>query len=81
MSEIQTIMGLSYSTINTYEFVRRNAIEFAKRKMSITYLVVNEKSQIMEIFTLTHKAIQLLDTGLMGIVRKKIQPQIGGGIV
>lgn len=54
-------------------FVRKNAIEFAKRKMSITYLVIDEKSRIVGIFTLTHKAVQLLDAGLTGTVRKKIQ--------
>ncbi len=55
------------------EFVRKNAIEFAKRKMSITYLVVDGESRIVGIFTLTHKAVQLLDTGLTGTVRRKIQ--------
>lgn len=54
-------------------FVRKNAIEFAKRKMSITYLVIDEESRIAGIFTLTHKAVQLLDAGLTGTVRKKIQ--------
>ena len=63
------------------EFVRKNAIEFAKRKMSITYLVVYGESRIVGIFTLTHKAVQLLDTGLTGTVRRKIQRQIGGGVV
>lgn len=54
-------------------FVRKSAIEFAKRKMSITYLVIDEESRIVGIFTLTHKAVQLLDAGLTGTVRKKIQ--------
>ena len=54
-------------------FVRKNAIEFARRKMSITYLVIDEESRIAGIFTLIHKAVQLLDAGLTGTVRKKIQ--------
>lgn len=54
-------------------FVRKNAMEFAKRKMSITYLVIDEESRIVGIFTLTHKAVQLLDAGLTRTVRKKIQ--------
>lgn len=29
-------------------FVRKNAIEFAKRKISITYLIIDEESQIVE---------------------------------
>lgn len=55
------------------EFVRKNAIEFARRKISITYLVIDEESRLVGIFTLTHKAIQLLDTGLTGSARRKIQ--------
>lgn len=54
-------------------FVRKNAIEFARRKMSITYLVIDEEGRIVGIFTLTHKAVQLLDAGLTRTVRKKIQ--------
>lgn len=41
--------------------------------MSITYLVVDGESRIVGIFTLTHKAVQLLDTELIGTVRRKIQ--------
>lgn len=51
------------------QFVRKNAIEFAKRKMSITYLVIDGEGRIVGIFTLTHKAVQLF------------QRQIGGGVV
>lgn len=54
-------------------FVRENAIEFAKRKMSITYLVVDKESRIVGIFTLTHKAVQVLNGELTNTARKKIQ--------
>lgn len=54
-------------------FVRKNAIEFAKRKMSITYLVVDKESRIVGIFTLTHKAVQVLNGELTNTARKKIQ--------
>lgn len=36
-------------------------------------MVIDEESRIVGIFTLTHKAVQLLDAGLTGTVRKKIQ--------
>lgn len=73
--ELQLILS-DFSCTKNLEiehFVRKNAIEFAKRKMSITYLVIDEESRIVGIFTLTHKAVQLLDAGLTGTVRKKIQ--------
>ena len=45
-------------------FVKQNALEFAKRKMSITYLVIDEEGQLAAIFALTHKAVQLTNEGL-----------------
>ncbi len=56
--------------------------------MSITYLVVDGESRIAGIFTLAHKAVQLLNTGLAGtelmdmtiVTLKEIQRQIGGGL-
>ena len=36
-------------------FLHNNAIEFAKRKMSVTHLVFDEEGQIAAYFTLTHK--------------------------
>ncbi|MCB6416641.1 GNAT family acetyltransferase [Faecalimonas umbilicata] len=55
------------------EFMRRNAIEFAKRKMSITYLLIDTEGRILGIFALAHKALQVMGKGLSGTVRKKIQ--------
>lgn len=36
-------------------FLKNNAIDFAKRKISITHLILNSKGQIAAYFTLTHK--------------------------
>lgn len=54
-------------------FVRKNAIEFAKKKMSITYLVIDEKSRVVAMFALTHKAVQIVSEGLSSSVKKKIK--------
>lgn len=54
-------------------FVRRNALEFAKRKMSITYLVIDDEGNLAAIFALTHKAVQMTNEGLSATMRKKIQ--------
>ena len=54
-------------------FVKQNALEFAKRKMSITYLVIDENVTLVAIFTLTHKAVQLSNDNISSSMRKKIE--------
>lgn len=54
------------------QFVRNNAIEFAKKKLSVTYFVVNEHGKIAAVFTLAHKAIEIGNTSLSNSKRKKI---------
>ena len=54
-------------------FVKHSALEFAKRKMSITYLVIDKNGELAAIFTLTHKAIQLTNNDLSASMRKKIE--------
>ena len=53
--------------------MKNNAVDFAKRKMSVTHLVLNENSELMAIFTLTHKALELGDENLSAATRKKIK--------
>ena len=59
--------------IEIENFVKQSAIEFAKRKMSITYLVVDDEINVRAIFTLTHKAIELKNESLSNTSRKKIE--------
>lgn len=51
-------------------FVRNNAVEFAKRKMSITYLLLDEYSRVCN-FAITHKAVQIWGKNLSSTVAKK----------
>lgn len=53
-------------------FVKNNAYEFARKKLSVTYLVVNEDNYIVAIFTLAHKAIEVSDENLSNSKRRKI---------
>ena len=53
-------------------FVKNNAIDFAKRKMSITHLVLNKDGKLVAIFTLTHKALELGNENLSSTTQKKI---------
>ena len=54
-------------------FIREKAIDFAKRKLSITYLV-NDLSDgsILGYFTLTHKSIIINDANLSSTAKRKL---------
>lgn len=54
------------------KFVWRNAIEFAKKKMSITYFLMDLEGEIAAIFTLAHKAVEVGNAELSSVVRKKL---------
>lgn len=54
------------------QFLKNNAIEFAKKKLSVTYFVVNELGKIVAIFALTHKAVEIGNVSLSHSKRKKI---------
>ena len=54
-------------------FVKNNAVEFYKRKMSVTYVVNDEEDRFAGIFTLTHKAIDIPVDGMSNAQKKKIQ--------
>ena len=55
------------------DFIRKKAIDFAKRKLSITYLV-NDLSDgsILGYFTLAHKSIIINDANLSSTAKRKL---------
>lgn len=53
-------------------FIHNSAIEFAKKKMSITYLVFDETGQIEAFFTLAHKSSVIGDGLLSKTSQKKL---------
>lgn len=54
-------------------FVRDKAIDFAKRKISITYFIVdNSNGEIISIFALTHKALDINGDVLSETSKKKL---------
>ena len=56
------------------KFIRRDALGFAKKKLSVTYLVMDEEDgRLVAIFTLTHKAIQLSADCFSKTAKKKIE--------
>lgn len=73
-SVVDVLSGFSCPKNKEIEnFVRNNAVEFAKRKMSITYLLLDESSRVLAIFAITHKAVQIFGTNLSATLQKKIQ--------
>lgn len=40
-------------------FLRQNAIDFAKKKLSVTYLVFSDDAALLGYFTLTHKPLRM----------------------
>ncbi|MCM1262838.1 MAG: GNAT family acetyltransferase [Butyrivibrio sp.] len=54
------------------DFIHNNAIDFAKKKMSITHLIFDEEGQIEAFFTLTHKPSTVGDGLLSKTWQKKL---------
>lgn len=54
-------------------YIKNNALEFARRKMSITYLVMDSDGNLVAIFALTHKAVQLSAHGLSSSTRRRVE--------
>lgn len=54
-------------------FIHNNAIEFAKRKMSITHLVFDSGARLIAYFTLTHKPSSVDGQVLSKTSRKKLE--------
>lgn len=55
-------------------FIRNKAIDFARRKLSITYVVSDlDDEQILGYFALTHKAVLIPNSQLSNTSRKKLE--------
>ena len=54
------------------DFIHYKAIDFARRKLSITYLILDETAKLLGFFTLTHKALEIKGNLLSNTVRKKL---------
>ncbi len=69
-------MLLSFSCPKNPEienFLHQKAIMFAKRRISITYLVFNETMRFIGYFTLTHKAISVPVDSVSKTLAKKLK--------
>jgi len=53
-------------------FLKKNSIDFSKKKMSITHLVFDEDGQFVAFFTLTHKPVTVMENVLSKTSGKKM---------
>ncbi len=62
-----------------HDFVAKNAVEFALRKISVTYFVMNSLNEIVGFFTLTHKP-SFISLDLLGskTMRRKLERHCSG---
>ena len=58
------------------DFVHNKSIEFARKKLSITYLVIRKtesgENLLAGIFTLAHKAVEVTNTDISNTARRKL---------
>ena len=54
-------------------FVKRNAVDFFRRKLAVTYLAFDENSDFVGIYTLAHKAIDIPADRLNSKLRNKVK--------
>jgi N-methylhydantoinase B/oxoprolinase/acetone carboxylase alpha subunit len=73
--EVQTLLSNFSCPINNEieHYVKNNAIDFSRRKLSVTYLVLGENGYLKAIFALTHKAVQIMNANLSENTRKRIR--------
>lgn len=55
------------------KYVQINALDFARRKISMTHLVIDDLGRIAAMFALTHKAIEIAGEGLSNTTRSKLR--------
>lgn len=55
------------------EFIYNDAVDFAKRKISVTHLIFDDNSNIVGYFTLTHKPMRISTDYLSNTSKKKIE--------
>ena len=54
-------------------FASRNAIDFSKKKISITYLIMDNDYNVVSLFTLVHKTIDVNCSGFSNTTKKEIE--------
>lgn len=76
--ELQRLLSDFSSPLNkeVEDFVRNKSIDFAQKKLPVTYLVIRKTSDgrivLAGIFTLAHKAVEVTNTNISKTARRKL---------
>lgn len=77
--ELQSLLSDFSSPLNeeVEDFVRNKSLEFARKKLSITYLVIRRTDEgenvLAGIFTLAHKAVEVTNANISNTARRKLE--------
>jgi hypothetical protein len=74
--EVQAVLSDFSCPLNheVEHFIQDNALQFAKEKKAITYLLVdNQTAEINAFFTLTHKAIEINGGSISNSIKRKLK--------
>lgn len=76
--ELQRLLSDFSSPLNgeVEDFIHNKSVEFAKKKLSVTYLVIRKTADggnvLVGIFTLAHKAVEITNTCISNTARRKL---------
>lgn len=55
------------------DFLKTKAIDFALKKISVTYLIVDDEGNIVAYFALAHKVVEIETTDLSNTTKKRLE--------
>lgn len=55
------------------DFIRNKAVDFALKKISVTYLLVDDERNILAYFSLTHKVVEIGTENLSNTTKKRLE--------
>ena len=73
LSSFSCVRGGVQKNEEVESFVKKNAVDFFKRKLAVTYLVFDNNSDFVGIYTLAHKAIDIPADRLNAKLKNKVK--------
>ena len=73
LSSFSCVRGGVQKNEEVESFVKKNAVDFFKRKLAVTYLVFDDNSDFVGVYTLAHKAIDIPADRLNAKLKNKVK--------
>ena len=73
LSSFSCVRGGVQKNEEVESFVKKNAVDFFKRKLAVTYLVFDNNSDFVGVYTLAHKAIDIPADRLNAKLKNKVK--------